>query len=118
MNGFGGYLLKCELSTLSIIGHAIIWIILTVVTLGLALFVFPYYMQRFIINQTSVYDMNGQKVGRLLCEIDLASMIGYIILWIILSFITFGILYFVFLYKIHAHCYSKTRMIPMGAVVA
>ncbi|SUA58536.1 DUF6693 family protein [Oligella urethralis] len=118
MNGFGGYQLKCELSTLSIIGHAVIWILLTIVTFGLALFVFPYYMQRFIINQTSVYNMGGQKVGRLLCEIDLVSMIGYIILWAILSFITFGILYFVFLYKIHAHCYSKTRMVPIGAVVA
>lgn len=110
--GFNGLRLKCELSTLDVIGHAIIWILLTFLTFGLALIVFPYFMQRYIINKTYAYDYNDKKIGRLVCEIDLASMIGYIILWTILSIITFGILYFVFLYKINAHCYSKTKIVP------
>lgn len=114
MAKFNGLQLKCELGTLEVIGHAIIWIILTFITLGLAMFVFPYYMQRYILNKTVAYDANGKKIGQVVCEINLASMIGYIVLWAILSFITFGILYIVFLYKIHAHCYSKSKIVPVS----
>lgn len=112
MANFNGLQLKCEIGTLEIIGHAIIWILLALITFGLALFVFPYYMQRYILNKTVAYDASGKKVGRLQCEIDLASMIGHIILWTILSIITFGILYIVFLYKINSHCYSQTKLLP------
>ncbi|AVL71111.1 DUF6693 family protein [Oligella urethralis] len=108
----GYYRLKCELGTLDVLGHALIWILLTIMTFGLALIVFPYYMQRYIINKTYVYDPNDNRVGRVVCDIGLDSMLGYIILWTILSIISFGILYFVFLYKIYAHCYSKSKIVP------
>lgn len=101
-----------QLRTLDAIGHALIWFLLSIITLGLALIVFPYYMQRYVINKTYAYDVNNKKVGRLVCEIDLASMIGYIILWTLLSSITLGFLYFVFIYKMNAHCYSKTKIVP------
>ena len=83
--------LKSDLTVVDIIGHGIIWILLSVVTLGLALFVFPYYMQRFIISRTSVLDDSGRRVGRLVCTIDLASIIGNIVLWAIVSIVTLGI---------------------------
>ncbi|MGN6454932.1 MAG: DUF6693 family protein, partial [Achromobacter mucicolens] len=67
--------LKSDLTVGDIIGHGIIWILLSIVTFGLALFVFPYYMQRFIISRTSVLDDSGRRVGRLQCTIDLASII-------------------------------------------
>lgn len=85
----GYYRLKCELGTLDVLGHALIWILLTIVTFGLALIVFPYYMQRYIINKTYVYDPNDNRVGRVVCDIGLDSMLGYIILWTILSIISF-----------------------------
>lgn len=108
--------LKSELGAFDVLGHLIIWILLTIVTLGLALFVFPYYMQRFIISKTYAFDGEGKKVGRLVCTIDLASIIGNIILWAIISIITLGIGYFVFLYKITAHCMSHTKVVGVNAL--
>jgi len=93
-----------------------VWVLLTIVTFGLAMFVFPYYMQRFIISKTFAYDGEGRKVGRLVCTIDLASMIGNIILWILISIITFGIGYLVFLYKITAHCMTHTKVVGVNAL--
>lgn len=105
---------KNNLGVFTIIGHYIIWFLLTIVTFGLALFVFPYYMQRYIINNTGVFDAEGKKIGQLKCEIDLATIIGNIVLWVILSIITLGFLYVVFLYKIHAHCYSHTKIVSVN----
>lgn len=108
---FSNYQLKSELGFMDVIGHVIVWIILAIVTLGLALFVFPYYMQRFIISKTYAYNEQGQRVGRLVCTIDLASIIGNIILWAIISIITLGIGYLVFMYKINAHCMNHTKIV-------
>lgn len=105
--------LKTELPFIDIFAHLIIWLLLFVVTLGLAVFVFPYYMQKLVLNQTYAYDANNLKVGRLHCTIDLASIIGNVIIWTILSILTLGLAYFVFLYKISAHCSNHTRIVPL-----
>ncbi|PHM46021.1 membrane protein [Xenorhabdus mauleonii] len=103
--------LKPELSIIEIFLHLIVWFLITLLTLGLGAFVFPYYMTRLIINKTLVIDRNsGKIIGKLDCEINFAQIIGYVILWAILSFITFGLLYFVYLYKIIAHCINHTHM--------
>lgn len=115
MNGIDNInrlIFKSDLSVIDIIGHLIIWILLSLVTLGLGFFVFPYYMVRFIINHTSVLDkQTGNLIGKLKCDIELSSIIGYIILWTFLSIITFGLFYFIFIYKITAHCLNKTNII-------
>ena len=108
--GFTSLDLRSELTLAAIIGHGIIWILLSLVTFGLALFVFPYYLQRFVIGYTYVYE-GGQRVGKLDCTIDFASILGNVILWAIISLITFGIGYLIFLYKINAHCLNHTRII-------
>jgi len=108
--------LKSELGFMDVIGHMIVWVLLSIVTLGLALFVFPYYMQRFIISKTYAYDGEGKRVGRLVCTIDLASIIGKIILWAIISIVTLGIGYLVFMYKITAHCMTHTKIVGVNSL--
>ncbi|WP_420882899.1 DUF6693 family protein [Xenorhabdus ehlersii] len=104
--------LKSELGILEIILHLVTWFLIILFTLGLGAFVFPYYMTRFIISKTHVIDRDsGQIIGKLNCEINLVQIIGYVVIWAILSFITFGLLYFVYLYKIIAHCINHTRVI-------
>lgn len=115
-NNFQNLQLKSELGFIDVLGHVIIWLLLTLITFGLALFVFPYYMQRFIIGKTYAYDSSGQQVGKLVCTIDLASMIGNIILWAIISILTLGIGYIVFMYKISAHCMSHTKLVGLNQI--
>lgn len=100
--------LKSELAVGDIIGNGIVWILLTLVTFGLAVFVFPYYMQKFIINRTVMIDQGGRRTGRLVCTIDFASIIGNVVIWTLISIVTLGIGYFIFLYKINAHCMDHT----------
>lgn len=115
-SGFQNLQLKSELGAFEVLGHLIIWVLLSIVTLGLAMFVFPYYMQRFIISKTYAFDGEGRKIGRLVCTIDLASIIGNIILWAIISILTLGIGYLVFLYKITAHCMTHTKVVSINTL--
>ncbi|KVV40454.1 hypothetical protein WK81_20740 [Burkholderia ubonensis] len=103
--------LQSRLSIADIVGHAVIWILLTVVTLGLALFVYPYYLYRFVISKTVALDRDGKVAGRLECTIDLVTITGKIVIWTIITIVTFGIGYFFFLYKIVAHCMDHTRLV-------
>src|SRR5690606_38407216 len=58
------------------IGVVVIWIILTIFTLGLALIVFPYYLNKDVLNKTKVLDAAGREIGRLNCRFNLASSLG------------------------------------------
>jgi hypothetical protein len=92
--------LRCDFSIGESIGHVIIWIFLTIITLGLALMVFPYYLNRAVLNRTEVLDAHNRPIGRLRCNFNLASSIGHVIIWAILILITFGIAAFFYAYRL------------------
>lgn len=91
-----GYRLECEFTVSAAIGQLIIWLILALVTFGLALFVLPYYFVRAPINRSYLLDPAGRKVARLSCEVTLADNIGHVILWILLTIVTLGLAYLVY----------------------
>lgn len=88
--------LKCEYTLSEAIGQLIIWLILVVVTFGLALFVLPYYFLKAPINRTYIVDTDGAKLARLNVEVDFASILGHAFLWLILSIVTLGLAYLVY----------------------
>jgi len=91
-----GHGLKCEFSVSEAIGQLVIWIILSVVTLGLALFVLPYYFLKGPINKTYVVDHNGNKFAKLHVDVNLSEIIGHMIVWILLTIVTLGLAYLVY----------------------
>ena len=77
-----GYKLKCDFSVGEAIGQIIIWILLSVITFGLALFVLPYYFLKAPMNRSTLVDPAGN--------------IGHALFWLLLSIITLGLAYFVY----------------------
>lgn len=92
--------LKCNFTNVDAIGYMILWFILTVITLGLALLVFPYYLNINVLNRTEVVDAQGRAIGRLNCRFGVGSAIGNLILWAILIFLTLGLASFLFAYRV------------------
>ncbi len=86
-----GSRLSCSFSVTEGIGHVIIWVLLVVVTLGLALFVAPYYFLKAPINKTAVVDASGRVVGRLQVEVNLAEILGHAVIWVLLTIVTLGL---------------------------
>lgn len=95
-----GHHLSCDFSVSEGIGTVILWLLISVLTLGLGFFVMPYYLLKAPINRTSVIGPSGELVGRLHVDIDLAGIIGHAIIWMILSIFTLGLALIVYQFAV------------------
>lgn len=103
--------IEAEIRFGDILGHALLWLLIIVVTLGIGLFFYPYSFAKFVINRTYLIANNGQKL-KLQCDLDISSQIGHIIGWLLLTIITFGIAYPFYLYKVWNFAMNHTRLAP------
>ena len=101
--------IKADISIMDIIGHLIIWVILSFITLGIALFFFPYSFSKFIINRTSIID--GGIERKMECDIDLFGNLGHVILWAIISIITLGLGYIFYFYRVWNYALNNSRVL-------
>ena len=102
--------IKADLSILDIIGHLIIWVVLSILTLGIALFFFPYSFSRFVINRTSIIDATTGVERKMVCDISVFSNIGHIILWMLISFVTLGLGYIFYVYRVWNYALNNSRV--------
>lgn len=100
--------LRADIAFIDIIGHLIVWVILSLITFGIALFFFPYSFSRFIINRTHIQDPVNGVERRLFCDIHMFGNIGHIILWAIISILTLGIGYVFYFYRVWNYALNNT----------
>ncbi len=67
---------------------------------GLALLVFPYYLNKAVLNKTEILDLSGRAVGRLNCTFNIGHSIGHVIIWGILIILTLGLAGFLYVYRV------------------
>lgn len=91
-----------------ILGHLLLWVVISILTLGIGLFFYPYSFAKFVLNRTVVHTDAGKF--RMHCDLDVFSQLGHIILWILISLITFGLGYFFYLYKVWKFAAEKTTL--------
>lgn len=101
--------IKANVGTLDIIGHLVLWFIIVLLTLGIGAFFFPYSFAKFIINRSELVDEYGVS-RKMECHTDLFGNIGHVILWIIISIITFGIGYAFYFYKVWNYSLNNTTI--------
>lgn len=105
--------LRSELSTGEIVGHMLLWVLLGLVTCGLALFLFPYSMGTLVINSTTLLDEQGRAVGRLRCSRGVGDHVGHAVLWWLFSLITLGIAGFFYAYRVATDLLGDTVVDPV-----
>lgn len=99
--------IKANVRALDIFVHLVIWFLLSLITLGIALFFFPYSFAKFIINRSELIDDNG-VVRQLQCNTDMWGNIGHILIWMIISLITLGFGYAFYFYKVWNYSLNST----------
>ncbi|MGX9417393.1 DUF6693 family protein [Vibrio sp. RC27] len=100
--------IRADVGTLDILGHLIIWFILTVITAGIALFFYPYSFSKFILNRSEFVDDQG-RATKMTCNINMFGNIGHIILWMIISILTLGLGYAFYFYKVWNYALNNTE---------
>lgn len=113
MNLDVGQRLRCDFSLSEALGQLVIWVLLVLVTFGLALFVLPYYFLKAPINKTYVLDAQGNAVARLSVEVGFADILGHAIIWLILTILTLGLAYFVYWQSVVKRLMNATVTVPL-----
>ncbi|MBY8916447.1 hypothetical protein KUG85_13960 [Nitratireductor sp. L1-7-SE] len=109
----GSVRLRCNYSIMEATGYIIIWAVVSIVTLGIGAFFAIYYFYKSIINKTYLINREGHAIARLECELNLAEIIGHVILWIILTVVTLGIGLLFYMFRTLRLCMNKTRMVRL-----
>ena len=78
---------RSKLSLLDIFAHFVIWVLVSVCTLGIGLLFWPYASCRLIINSIVIGD-----TGRFRCKLTASHNIGHLVLWAILIAVSVGTL--------------------------
>jgi len=106
-----GQRLKCDYTLMEAIGFLIIWLILSVITLGIGMFFAIYYFYKTIINKTYIVDRSGYEIGRLDCDLSLGEVIGHIVIWILITLVTLGIGIIFYAFATFRITLNRTRII-------
>lgn len=101
----------CNFSTMDAIGHVLVWVVLIILTLGLALLVFPYSFNKAILNRTEVCDRQGNVLGRLDCRFSVFSSVGHLFIWALLIIVTLGLAAFLYGYRVLRVLINETRIV-------
>lgn len=101
--------IEADVGTVDILGHLIIWIVLILITFGIAAFFFPYSFSKFILNRSQLIDEHGNP-RQIVCHTDIFGNIGHVILWIIITILTLGIGYAFYFYKIWNYSLNNTTI--------
>ena len=102
--------ISSEFSIGSAIGTVILWMILTVITLGLAAFFFPYFYQKDVLNRSYVVDGAGRRLGRIRCSLGFGDAFGHAFLWILLTIITLGLALFIYQIRVTRFVYNHAEI--------
>ena len=98
-------------SMMDVLGHIIIWTVISIVTFGIGLFFWPYASSKFIINSLTLYDNSDTKIGKLKCNLSAGRQIGHIILWIVISIVTFGLAFPFYLFGVVRTALNETEIV-------
>jgi len=101
--------IQSNVGVIDILIHLIIWVVLSFITLGIAAFFYPYSFSKLIINKSALVDENGVSKP-MICDTYIFSNIGHVILWIIISFLTLGLGYIFYFYKVWSYSLNNTRI--------
>lgn len=83
--------LRSELDLGQVWPAFLVWLAVSVCTLGLGWIVVSGHFFRLILNSTAVLDAEGNRLGRLSCSYDVEADMGRIALWVVVSVLTLGI---------------------------
>lgn len=101
--------IQSNVGVFDIIGHIIVWFFLTIITLGIALFFFPYSFSKFIINRSELTDDQGFRQP-MYCDTELFGNLGHVIMWFFITIFTLGLGYAFYFYKVWSYSLNNTTI--------
>jgi hypothetical protein len=83
--------LRSELDLGKVWPSFLVWLAVSVCTLGLGWIVVSGHFFRLILNSTAIVNGDGRRIGRLRCDYDVEARMGQIAIWVLVSIVTLGV---------------------------
>ena len=102
--------LTADFSMSDVIGHIVMWIILTIITFGIAAVFWPYSAAKLIINSLSLKDFSGNKIANIKTNLDIGQQLGPIVLWALIIIVTMGLAYPFYVFGVARKAFDNTAV--------
>lgn len=107
----GAIKLRCTIGFWEMVGHIVLWIVISIFTLGIGAFFFVYSIQKMVINHTVLINRRGDEIAHLSCEFSVVSSIGHVLLWILLCIVTLGLALPFYFYRVNRVVMNETEVV-------
>lgn len=107
----GAVKLRCDIGFWEMVGHIVLWVVVTILTVGIGAFFFIYSIQKMVINHTVMINRRGDEIARLRCEFSVVSSIGHVLLWILLTIVTVGLAFPFYIYRVNRVVMNETEVV-------
>ncbi|MYD08854.1 MAG: hypothetical protein F4X02_02310 [Chloroflexi bacterium] len=101
---------RAQLSIFQVIGHVVIWLIISTVTLGIGALFWPYAAAKLILESIILTDETGHPSARLRCNMGAGEQIGHAVLWLILIILTGGLAGLCYLFGVAHFAINRTEL--------
>lgn len=101
---------RAQLSVFQVIGHVVIWLIITTVTLGIGALFWPHAAARMILESIILTDETGHPSARMRCYKPLGALIGNAVLWRILILLTGGLAGLCYIFGVAHFAISRNEL--------
>lgn len=102
---------RTELSIVQVIGHVVIWLVISMITLGIGALFWPYAAAKLILESIVISDEAGNPSARFRCQLGFGEQIGHAVLWLVLMALTGGIAGLCFLFGVAHFVINRTEVI-------
>ncbi|HEV8245571.1 MAG TPA: DUF6693 family protein [Polyangiaceae bacterium] len=106
---------RSDLSMGNVLGHILLWFVLTLVTCGIAAFWYPYSFVAAIVNSMYLIDQHDRPFARLHCASSPGADFLHGLGWFFISLVTLGIGAFFYLYYVARTIVARTTLLPIAA---
>ncbi len=81
---------RVNLTYVEILGHGVVWVLLILITFGMAGIIWPYYLVQFVLSHTVWLD-EQQGERPLVVDAGFVAYVGHGFLWLLVILLTFGL---------------------------
>lgn len=104
---------RTRLSIFQVIGHVVIWLAISAVTLGIGALLWPYAAAKLILESIVLIGEDGRANATLRCDFSFGEQVGHAVLWLILIALTGGIAGFCYLFGVAHFVLNRTDLISV-----
>ena len=102
---------RTRLSIFQVIGHVVIWLVISALTLGIGALLWPHAAAKLILESIVLVGEDGRANATLRCNFGFSEQIGHAVLWLIVIALTGGIAGFCYLFGVAHFVLNRTDMI-------